>query len=625
MSSRDRASASKANPIVVDDSETEDDSGDEILPSTRTGPGAATSQSPAPNLDSATAQTGGTVIVVDDLETEDDSNAGMPKLTKSVITAKTSGGDESRIPLATSAGRLQDKDQRITHNFGPLASLPDRAQMETERLARRKRALDTEDPGGASKRPRKSNNMASSTPLASRMFYDGAFFPTPTEHATPRADGREAMSLQDILGPVSNSDLKFAIMSSYGCSPEWLQQHFHSAVPVILVSGTGTEDKAPSMRKLTENWIQTCPTLSTGGVMHMKYMVLFYRSGRLRVVISTANLIPLDWTKLENAVFIQDLYPKSANVIGTRLAAGKSTPGVSGSKTEDSFATILENVLKKTNVGPALQHLKQTRPDIPLNSIEDLSKFWDWTSVTAELVPSISGRWEGWERIVKNGHPRLLRAIKTLGVATSGNQKLIVECQGSSIGMYSTQWFNQFYLSASGHLSALKDHMDLSEGRRKKLEYPRGVKVVFPSLATVKSTSKSGTSSLFCTRKKWDGKNFPRAAFHDSNSRAGRVLMHTKMIIGSFSQLGDAKKAPGAAGWMYLGSHNFTSPAWGNLSGSEYAPVLNVNNFELGVVVPLATIEDVDTASAWERPPRKYTTTDLPWIMEENLALMDLS
>lgn len=30
-------------------------------------------------------------------------------------------------------------------------------------------------------------------------------------------------------------------------------------------------------------------------------------------------------------------------------------------------------------------------------------------------------------------------------------------------------------------------------------------------------------------------------------------------------------------GWAYVGSHNFTSSAWGNLSGSGFNPVLNVS------------------------------------------------
>ena len=33
-----------------------------------------------------------------------------------------------------------------------------------------------------------------------------------------------------------------------------------------------------------------------------------------------------------------------------------------------------------------------------------------------------------------------------------------------------------------------------------------------------------------------------------------------------------------AAGWAYVGSHNFTPSAWGTLSGSSFSPVLNVCN-----------------------------------------------
>jgi tyrosyl-DNA phosphodiesterase-1 len=32
-------------------------------------------------------------------------------------------------------------------------------------------------------------------------------------------------------------------------------------------------------------------------------------------------------------------------------------------------------------------------------------------------------------------------------------------------------------------------------------------------------------------------------------------------------------------GWAYIGSHNFTPSAWGNLSGSSFNPVLNVRVF----------------------------------------------
>ena len=29
-------------------------------------------------------------------------------------------------------------------------------------------------------------------------------------------------------------------------------------------------------------------------------------------------------------------------------------------------------------------------------------------------------------------------------------------------------------------------------------------------------------------------------------------------------------------GWVYIGSHNFTPSAWGNLSGSSFNPIMNV-------------------------------------------------
>ncbi|KAJ6465209.1 tyrosyl-DNA phosphodiesterase-domain-containing protein [Mycena vitilis] len=610
-------SLSKAEPIVVDDSETEDDSEHEkmvLLRLNKTGTVGPSAARPTRVVNATRKGHAPEPIEVPDSEESDveDSNGKKNAFASVGRSATAVASTSSR---SASLGKRKEEKAAPSSQNAPLGSLPDRAQMEAERLARRKRVLEddqTTDP----KRQRISG--AARTPIVSRMFYDGAFFPTATLLVTPRADGREAVSLKDIVGP-PNSDLKLVILSSFGLEPDWLAQHFHPSVPVIAVISTGAEASGPSMSRLfaNPNWIQTCPKVRTGGCFHMKYMVLLYNSGRLRVVVSTANLLSLDWQYLENCVFIQDVLPHSAsNVVGNTETIRK-TDGEA--KAEESFGMVLETILKATNVGPALSSVKQKNPEVPLNSLTEISKRWDWSNVTAELVPSIAGKWEGWKKIKTTGHPRLMRAIETLDLAVGKTQDLVLECQGSSIGMYTTQWFNQFYNSASGNQSELKKYMKLSEGKRKKLEYPLGVKVVFPTLATVELTGGYGSDSLFCTRQKWEGGNFPTEAFHDSKSRAGPVLMHTKMIIGSFTQKNDATPAPSdTAGWMYVGSHNFTAPAWGNLSGSADAPVLNVNNYELGVVVPLMTAEDVNTASAWERPPKRYTEDDLPWFQAEH-------
>ena len=126
-----------------------------------------------------------------------------------------------------------------------------------------------------------------------------------------------------------------------------------------------------------------------------------------------------------------------------------------------------------------------------------------------------------------------------------------------------------------------------------------------------------GGGTVFCRRKQWSAKNFPRGQFYDSKSKGGQVLMHskvtsahkcrgsfsniicTKMIIAmlqdnpfsskkrqevDFSETEDdtddeIQVVEPAAGWAYVGSHNFTPSAWGTLSGSSFNPILNVSLF----------------------------------------------
>ncbi|KAJ7933017.1 hypothetical protein B0H13DRAFT_1954068 [Mycena leptocephala] len=127
----------------------------------------------------------------------------------------------------------------------------------------------------------------------------------------------------------------------------------------------------------------------------------------------------------------------------------------------------------------------------------------------------------------------------------------------------------------------------------------------------------------------------------DAKSRSGGVGMHTKMILGTLrcasAQDDDTKNETESGGesdveiadaagkplqrphaWFYVGSHNFSVNAWGALSGSGFNPVLNIVNYELGIVFRLERPEDVDAAVAWERPTRKYTEGDAPWILQDS-------
>ncbi len=44
---------------------------------------------------------------------------------------------------------------------------------------------------------------------------------------------------------------------------------------------------------------------------------------------------------------------------------------------------------------------------------------------------------------------------------------------------------------------------------------------------------------------------------------------------------------------------------------------LQINNYELGVVIPLHSQEEVDRVTCWERPPQKYVAgRDEPWVSD---------
>ncbi|KAF7289017.1 hypothetical protein HMN09_01349600 [Mycena chlorophos] len=573
----------------------------------------------APNAGSRRAA----AIVVHDSDS-DDSNSGLipSRRPRSLMASRTSGKGKAKETVQTLAIQSQPT----------LSTLPNRAQLEVERLERQqKRALtaagaDIAQP--AAKRARITPTSSSSNPMAARRFESGILLPTPTIQESPRKDGREVITFEELLGVNSktpDTTLELAVIAAFGTDPNWLMQFFPSDVPVICGMATGEEERGPTTSRpyQNQNWVQTSPHMKARACMHMKYLVLMYKSGRLRVVISTGNLIEQDWTILENAVFIQDVYLKSSNRVGD----GSTASSQGHSATDDSFVKILENVLEVTNVAPALKAVREKHPLSRLSTLSDLSTLWDWTHVHAELVASIPGKYQGWKQIRKTGHPRLMCAVEALGLGvSSGSSKtpaLSLECGGSSIPAFTTQWVNQFYVSALGNRSALRGHLSLPENKRKQAPYPSGVKVIFPSKRRVLEAGARGGGSLFCTRKKWEAKNFPRNAFYECQSRAGNALMHTKMVVATFSE--STRRSSGAAdaaGWMYVGSHNFTSAAWGNLSGTEDAPVLNVNNFELGVVLPLQTPQDIETMCAWERPPKKYRGDDVPWFLDEARTLL---
>ncbi|KZT08989.1 phospholipase D/nuclease [Laetiporus sulphureus 93-53] len=517
--------------------------------------------------------------------------------------------------------------------------ISERAQLERERLARQKRLrpnLDTdaresisEDESDDDEHRNKSGASTSGGSIAQaatastrtsfssasgeQLFWDGELRQTANMLVDPEKDARPTFRLSEILAP--RDDIAFAIVSSFVFSFSWLYSLFNPNTPVIAVAQDPEGQK--TIKTILPNWVKTTPFLRNGwGCMHMKFMLLFYKSGRLRVVVSTANMVEYDWRDIENSVWLQDFPPRPS-------------PISRDSEAED-FPTALTRVLHAVNVAPALNsHLQNEHPDLPLQRLENLRTRWDFSKAKVQLVPSIAGKHEGWPKVVLAGHTALMKAVRDAGMTADKNTEVVLECQGSSIGTYSTQWMNEFYCSARGE--SPQSWLDTSKTQRAKLPYPP-VKILFPTLQYVRESKlgERGGGTMFCRQNQWEGAKFPRELFHQSRSKRGRVLMHSKhpnarqkqaarSDVDTDDEDANERRSNKFIGWAYVGSHNFTASAWGTLSGSAFSPTLNITNYELGILLPIRKEEEIDRIACWERPPKKYVLgKDEPWMQAES-------
>ncbi|KAG8826153.1 hypothetical protein FRC17_008354 [Serendipita sp. 399] len=616
-----------------------------------------------------------------DTEEEDDEDAFEADLQRAIAASKAeSSVSQSQSKPSTSRYDIAREEDQMRNAPSPSRNpatdfLRQRAQLERERLARsrgnfgveikdsgKKRSISASESGDddtdrpAKRLPKKSGasrEASTSRPPVDAKKPEGEMFFThelrqTANRITEESDIRKGVKtfrISEIIG--DKAAITFAILSSYSTDISWIYEFFLPETPVILVNQPRESGNA-EIKNILPNWVMTMPFLRNGrGAMHVKLMLLFYKGGRLRIAIPTANLIDYDWRDIENTAWVQDFPPLNRPVIGRDGNAS-------------SFASTLQMVLTKLNVPNALAAMLVDHPNLPLQSVDMLSKGWSFNKATVKLIPSMAGKYEGWHQVLRQGHTALMKGIIDIGghagqtkrKARIADRELVAECQGSSIGTYSPQWIQEIYSSCCG-ISPEK-WLDKSKASRAKLPLPP-LRILFPSLKTVKSSilGVDGAGTMFCRESQWNGANFPRELFHDSNSKRGGVMMHSKMILGlwkiksnrpisSFIGGRTAKDSdvwevedddteededeeiqeiePNAAGWLHVGSHNFTPSAWGNLSGSSFTPIMNITNYELGVLIPLSeklTVaeQQANDLACWKRPPRKYDLSkgDKPW------------
>ena len=103
--------------------------------------------------------------------------------------------------------------------------------------------------------------------------------------------------------------------------------------------------------------------------------------------------------------------------------------------------------------------------------------------------------------------------------------------QGSSIGAYNAAWLGEFVLSGKG--GSPEASLNASKSRRAATPMPSSntLKILFPTQDWVQKSvlGEGGGGTMFCRKRSWEAAKFPRNLFHESRSRRGRVLMHSKV------------------------------------------------------------------------------------------------
>ncbi|KAG0141507.1 hypothetical protein CROQUDRAFT_663777 [Cronartium quercuum f. sp. fusiforme G11] len=571
-----------------------------------------------------------------------------------------SNNEPSKKPVVIDLLSSDEEDQqvsrkRVKRELGakkpstPLASssilctLPDRAQLEAERLARA-RAREEEEAklalkpvgvqthcqpprtlAGSFDPPRETaqSRPSSSTWPGSITSNAGPSEKSETNRYWKAAiklsynswypDSPNSVRAEDIVSP--KGDIIKAIVSSYVVDLPWLRSLFDPSTPLMVIKhhkdvGTFAVTKMPNTFLCHPPMKLTSKGELGHGAMHVKFFIIYYHE-RVRVAIPTGNAVDFDYEQIENSIWIQD-FPRREPQNGPR-----QEPGV--------FQSQLQHMLERMRVPPRFA--------------EDLNQY-NFDTAKARLVASIQGSYSVEQ--AKYGLVGLSKQIRALGLQSGPEtgRSVELECQGSSIGAYDNSWLRTFHDSASGRSPTAES----SETK----ELPP-VKIGFPTLETIDKSKggRPGAQTLFCNTSSWSKPGFPRSLFVDSMSKRTGLVMHVKMILGIFMytknnsgcekghgksvRLGSSKESTVAAdlgpkGFHYVGSHNFTPAAWGRLKkspkrkkGEDGDLILEISNWELGVIMPLEADADIDSMVPWQRPAKRYghsgsANSKVPWM-----------
>ncbi|KAG5453037.1 tyrosyl-DNA phosphodiesterase 1 [Clonorchis sinensis] len=413
-----------------------------------------------------------------------------------------------------------------------------------------------------------------------------------------------------------HGDLVSSAQFNYMFDVDWLMQQYPKqfrSCPLLLVHAYHGQDKAAlnSVVSKYENIRQCVAHIRLPfGTHHTKMMFLKYADG-LRIVIHTANMIPDDWDRRTQGIWLS---PK--------LLRKSDTSSETDSDTK--FRETLVNYLRGYGSTVA------GTPSSPLGEwIEELLQY-DFSPIRVFLVGSVSGM-HGGSSLKHFGHPRLANLLQDYTLEVPSSWPLIGQFSSiGSLGAQPTTWLTTQWSSSLAGKGA------------------RGLRMIFPCVDDVRN-SLEGYAAGGClpySRQTAEKQPWLRQFLHRwCAGPHSRAAPHIK----SYTRISNDGTH---ASWFLLTSANLSKAAWGSFvkDGSQ----LMIRSYELGVlfvpgqfqekancfrlVTPSRTTTPSDALKQiagmrthsipfpvpYDLPPVLYDTDDDPWVVDVRYSEPDV-
>lgn len=403
-----------------------------------------------------------------------------------------------------------------------------------------------------------------------------------------------SITMQEILDP-SLGDIECTAQINFMVDIGWLLGHYHFAGcldrPHLILYGDETDElRTISSKKpqVTAQFIQM-PKFATH---HTKMMLLGYKDGSMRVVVSTANLYEDDWHNRTQGLWMSNTLAPMPD--GYDTTAGESVTG---------FRNDLLKYLTSYN-NPKLQPwIVRVRKS-------------NFTSVNVFLVTSIPGTHHEGSNGYAHGHGRVGWLLSKHCAEIEDTSPVVV--QSSSLGSFGA---NPNVWLASEFVNSLR-----RDRQRLGIRAVPQLKLIYPSFNNVSGSHDGllGGGCLPYGNQVHQKQGWLQQFLYQWKAN-GRYRSQAMPHIKTYCRWTDKKLH-----WFVLTSANVSRAAWGSFNKSSSINVpLRVNNYEAGVMFLPKFVTGTDYFSmdsndettppfpmVYDVPLTKYAIDDTPFLSD---------